>query len=211
MYTTGVGPSDEGRPDRPDRENQTEDMNASREKPDPTEEIVIPVSGPGEETGPGGQDAVDPGDRPGSPEEHYLDRLQRLQAEFANYRRRNGEERKSLFAVAKGEMAQKLLPVLDDFERLIHHQNGDWETDLQGIRLIYQNLKKALNDEGLEEIPAEGEAFDPEIHEAVGVQETDADGDGRVLEVWQRGYRLGGRMLRPSRVKVGRESERDSI
>ena len=185
-------------------------MIANKEKRDNTNEIVIPVSGPGEETEPAPESIVKEKVPPRSPEEEYLDQLQRLNAEFANYRRRNAEERKSLFSIAKGEIAAKLLPVMDDFERMIDHQNGDCEINLQGVQLIYQNLKKALGDEGLEEIPAQGETFDPGIHEAVGVEETDADDDGKVVEVWQKGYRLGGRMLRPSRVKVGRFTEKEA-
>lgn len=175
------------------------------------EEIVIPVSGPSDEIKSNSDEVDTVKESSRSPEEDYLDQLQRLNAEFANYRRRNAEERKSLFSIAKGEIATKLLPVLDDFERMIDHHDGDCEINLQGVQLIYQNLKKALGEEGLEEISAQGEAFDPEIHEAMGVEETDAEGDGKVVEVWQKGYRLGGRMLRPSRVKVGRYSEQESV
>lgn len=178
------------------------------ERRQPVREITIPVTGPSEEKGvpseePAGKSSFDQGKA-----EEYIDQLQRLQAEFKNYRRRIDEERKSLFSLAKSELVLKMLPVLDDFERMIHHQNGDCQINLEGVSLIFQNFKKALAEEGLEEIPALNEVFNPEVHEAVGVEETDANRDGIVVEEWQKGYRFGERMLRPSRVKVGKAAER---
>lgn len=168
------------------------------------EGIMIPVSGPEEEKTESGKKSEDEKITSVSPESAYVEQLQRLQAEFSNYRKRVEKERESLFSTAKGELVVKLLPVLDDFERMLnHHQNGN-SCSVDGVRMIYQNLKKLLMEEGLEEIPSVGEAFDPEFHEAVGVEETEADQDGMVLEDWQKGYRFGGRLLRPSRVKVGR-------
>ena len=178
----------------------------SEDKQQSKREILIPVSGAEEKTV-----STKKSDKESSVKDEdnpYFDQLQRLQAEFANYRRRIDEERKSLFSIAKSELVSKLLPVLDDLERMIQHQNGDCEINIQGVRLIYQNLKKALSEEGLEEIPAKDEIFDPEIHEAVGVEETDEDRDGIVVEEWQKGYRFGERMIRPSRVKVGRHVQK---
>lgn len=178
-------------------------------------EIIIPVSGPEKPRMPqSGMKETEPS-RPATGEStqeeaqndavsEVVERLQRLQAEFSNYKKRIDNERKSLFSIAKGDLIMKLLAVLDDFERMVNHQGDDCRLSMDGVRLIYQNLRKILVDEGLEEIPAKGEKFDPEIHEAVSVETTEAERDGVVLEEWQKGYRFGGRMLRPSRVKVGR-------
>jgi len=136
--------------------------------------------------------------------ENYLEQLQRLQAEFENYRKRVNRENESLFLRAKADLVLKLLPVVDDFERMIDHHQKDNQKIIDGIKLICQSLKKVLMNEGLEEIPAKGEPFDPEFHEAVSIEKTDNYCEGLVVEEWQKGYRFGGRLLRPSRVKVGR-------
>ena len=140
-------------------------------------------------------------------ESEYIEKLQRLQAEFSNYRKRNENERKYLFSISKGELVLKLLPVLDDFERMIQHHEGNCSYTLEGIGLIHQNLKKVLYEEGLEEIPAVGEIFNPELHEAVGIEKTGSDQDNMILEEWQKGYYFTGRLLRPSKVKVGKYDE----
>ena len=131
----------------------------------------------------------------------YLDHLQRLQAEFQNYRKRIDKDREQLHAFAQRGMILNLLPVIDDLERLLAHPGGI--EDMEPVRLIYQKLLKVLSDSGVEPIPAKGEAFDPAIHEAVGVEPVGEEMADRVMEEWQKGYRLGGALLRPSRVKVG--------
>lgn len=137
-----------------------------------------------------------------------VEQLQRLQAEFSNYKRRVEKERESMARFAKSEMASKLLTILDDLERMIDHHQGEGGCSLDGVKLIYSNMKKVLMEEGLEDIPALGEVFNPEVHEAVGVEVTDEDRDGLVVDEWMKGYRFAGRMLRPSRVKVGKHEER---
>jgi molecular chaperone GrpE len=134
----------------------------------------------------------------------FRDQLQRLKADFDNYRKRIQKESESTRVRSKGELILNLLPVLDDLERMIQHHESDGQCSLQGIRMIYENFKKVLRDEGLEEIEAVGRTFDPGIHDAVGVEKTGADRDGLVVEEWQRGYSFNGTMLRPSRVKVGK-------
>lgn len=167
-------------------------------------EMMIPVSGPDDpETTCESKELIEEG-RSEDLSAKYLDQLQRLQAEFSNYRKRIDNERISLFSLAKRETILKLLPVLDDFERMVNLQNGDCRVNLDGVNFIYQNFKKILTEEGLEEIASVGEKFDPGVHEAVDVEQTEADKDGIVVEEWQKGYRFGGRMLRPSKVKVGR-------
>lgn len=172
---------------------------------DQNREITIPVRSINEET-------VSERDHSSSDEKKpsedsvdvYVDQLQRLQAEFSNYKKRIETERKSLFSNAKGELVLKLLPVLDDFDRLLHSVKSNGKCDAQGVQYIYQNLRKCLMDEGMEEIVSVGESFDPHIHEAVDIEETDLDREGLVLEEWKKGYKFGEKLLRTSQVKVGK-------
>ena len=137
----------------------------------------------------------------------YLLHLQRLQAEFANYRNRVEKERVGMYNLAKGEVIGKLLAVLDDLERMIEHHQEDRQCELEGVQLIYQKFKKILTDEGLTEIECVDQPFDPELHEAVGVVKTEKEKDGMVMQEWQKGYQFADKMLRPSRVQVGKYTE----
>jgi molecular chaperone GrpE len=139
----------------------------------------------------------------------YLDQLQRLQAEFQNYRRRVEKEREQLHYYAQRGLILKLLPVMDDMERLLaHHPKGI--EDMEPVKLIGQKLLKVLTDSGVEPIVSQGEVFDPSVHEAVGVEPVGEEMADRVMEEWQKGYRLGDGLLRPSRVKVGQFTKADS-
>jgi molecular chaperone GrpE len=137
-------------------------------------------------------------------QEITLESYKRLQAEFANYRKRVQKEQERSHSFARGELIKAMLPVIDDFERMIDHHEDDEACSQEGIRLIYQNLKKILIEQGLQEIPSMGELFNPEVHEAVCVEDTEEKGDDRILEVWLKGYRFMDRVLRPAKVKVGR-------
>jgi molecular chaperone GrpE len=137
----------------------------------------------------------------------YLDQLQRLQAEFMNYRKRVEREKDSLHHHLIGQVLKDVLPVVDDLERLLRMHAGRGTCDIEGVRLIHQKLQHVLKSRGVEEIESMGQPFDPEWHEAVGIEHTDGDHAGRVLDEWEKGYRIGGRLLRPSRVKVGKKRE----
>jgi molecular chaperone GrpE len=113
-----------------------------------------------------------------------------------------------------GEIAKfitSLLPVMDDLNRAIEAASGE-DTPrgsiLEGLRGIAASFQSALANAGVEPLVSVGERFDPELHEAVDTGETDSDMDGKVIAEYSRGYRLGDRLLRPARVKVGRASER---
>ena len=138
----------------------------------------------------------------------YLDRLQRLQAEFSNYRKRVDKEKEGLRDWLHGLMLVDILPVLDDLDRMVQSLESQNPIDLDGVKLIQQKLQKALKDRGLQEIESIGQKFNPELHEAVGVETTEPDKAGLVLEEWQKGYKIGDRLLRPSRVKVGKAEEK---
>jgi molecular chaperone GrpE len=129
------------------------------------------------------------------------DRLLRAQAEFQNSRKRMERERGELFEYASMEAVRALLPVLDDFERSLKAESSDKEY-VKGMELIYQRFFDGLKKLGLEPITSTGQAFDPHIHHAVDMVETDEAPPDTVLEEFQRGYNFKGRMLRPAMVKV---------
>jgi len=138
--------------------------------------------------------------------EEHLDDLKRLAAEFENYRKRTARDQASLVARAAERLVKELLPVLDDLERALVAADEHEEAKLEdGVRLVHRSLADALRREGLEEIPAEG-AFDPHVHEALLSQPSEAV-EGTVIEVLQKGYRLGDRVLRPARVVVAAPKE----
>ena len=133
--------------------------------------------------------------------DEYLDALQRLKAEFDNYRKRAARDQSDLVARASERLVKALLPVLDDLERALEAASEHEEAKLEeGVRLVHRPLADALAKEGLVEIETDG-AFDPHTQEALLTQPSEAD-EGTVIQVLQKGYRLGDRVLRPARVVV---------
>ena len=131
----------------------------------------------------------------------YLDNLQRLKAEFDNYRKRAARDQESLVARAHERLVKELLPVLDDLGRALEAAEQHEEAKLEdGVRLVERQLSDVLAKEGLTEIETDG-AFDPHVHEALLAQPSDAE-PGTVIEVLQKGYRLGDHVLRPARVII---------
>lgn len=129
------------------------------------------------------------------------DRLLRRQAEFDNFRRRAERERADVLEFANAETVSGILPILDDFERALKVECSGKDY-ARGMELIYQRLSDALKKLGLEPISAKGQKFDPHVHHAVEMAETDAVEDHTVLEEYQQGYNFRGRLLRPAMVKV---------
>jgi molecular chaperone GrpE len=137
--------------------------------------------------------------------DEYLDLLQRVQADFENYRKRAARDQERLVAHAHERLVRELLPVLDDLERALEAAERHEEATLvEGVTLVQKALRQALAREGLAEIPTEG-AFDPHVHEALLTQPSADAEPGSVLEVVQRGYRLGDKVVRPARVIVASE------
>ena len=136
----------------------------------------------------------------------YLEHLQRLQAEFDNYRKRVLKEQTRAVEFASEPLMFKLLEVLDEFELALlgAERTPEVERYLQGFEMVYAKLQEILRSEGLERIEARGQAFDPELHEALLQADEDGDGEQVVIDVLRTGYRLKGRVIRPSGVKVGR-------
>ena len=143
--------------------------------------------------------------------ERLRDQLLRARSEFENFRRRRNREAEELKSWANAGLIEDLLPVLDDLKLLIN--NSDKTTDasslLDGAKLIQQKFSEILKRRGLEEVKAEGETFDPDLHEALmQVPSEDAE-PGTVLDVHQSGYKLGSKLLRPSRVIVAANPDKE--
>ena len=136
-----------------------------------------------------------------------VDRLARLQAEFENARKRAEREQQEFREYALADAMKALLPALDSFERALHTGTTDQTEFRNGVELIYKQLQDALLKLGLRPIPAKGEPFDPHLHQAIEMVDTPEAEDHHVLEELQRGYKLKDRLLRPSMVKVARNSQ----
>ena len=140
--------------------------------------------------------------------DEHLNDLKRVAAEFENYRKRVLRDQESLVARAHERLVKELLPVLDDLERALAAAEEHEEAKLEeGVRLVHRELADALEREGLAEIETAG-VFDPHVHEALLSQPSDKQ-EGSVLEVVQKGYRLGDRVLRPARVVIAAPREDD--
>jgi molecular chaperone GrpE len=135
--------------------------------------------------------------------DEHLRGLQRTAADFANYRRRVDEERDGLSQFSNALLIGKLLAVLDDFDRALETVPKDiHEGWVDGVRLVERKLRSLLEAEGVTQIEALGQPFDPNLHEAVVYEETADHPDNQVIGELQRGYRLRDRVLRPSLVRV---------
>lgn len=132
--------------------------------------------------------------------------LLRGRADFANLQRRAAIDRAEAIRFANAELLKSLLNALDDFDRTIvaAESSDNLESVVEGVELVHANLTKALQNSGLEEIPALHHAFDPTIHEALLHQPTDAHPPGTVVEQVAKGYRLRDRVLRPAKVIVAK-------
>ena len=138
--------------------------------------------------------------------EKYLTNWQRSQADFSNYKRRIEQERGEIVEFANSTLILNLLPILDDLERAFtslpeQFTKLSW---IDGIKLSYNKLKATLEVQGLSEIKAKGEKFDPHLHEAVMRQEGE---EGMVIEEIQKGYKLKDKVIRPSMVIVGESNK----
>ena len=133
---------------------------------------------------------------------------QQLQRETDETRQRLNRSADERAATEKANFIAALLPVMDDLNRAIDavSENTSRESLLEGIRNIATSFQSALTSAGVEPLAAVGEEFDPELHEAVDTEETGGDMDGKVIQEYSRGFRMGDRLLRPARVKVGRAS-----
>jgi molecular chaperone GrpE len=139
--------------------------------------------------------------------DEYLDLAKRAQADFENYRKRMTAEVQAAAARGKAELIREAVPVLDDLERALQAAGLDPEGDSEdglshGVLLVFRSLRDALVRSGVEAVDPKGEKFDPTAHEALSTVAADGVESGVVVEVMQKGYRLGEQLIRPARVVV---------
>jgi molecular chaperone GrpE len=134
-----------------------------------------------------------------------FERLARLQAEFDNYRKRAAKENAEFRDYAVSDAARALLPVIDSFTLALKNTAAKPEDLRKGVELIFKQLQDVLQKLNVERIPTQGELFDPRVHEAIEMVESDAVPDHHVLEELQPGYRIKGRLLRPAMVRVAKK------
>lgn len=131
------------------------------------------------------------------------DTIARLQADFQNYRNRNEKEKASIYSYANEGLIKKLLPVLDNLERAIATEK-EHDAFFEGVQMIYKELMKTLESEGLESFDPTGDKFDPNFHHAVFMEESETVESEHVIETFQIGYKIKDRVIRPAMVKVAK-------
>ena len=137
--------------------------------------------------------------------EALKDKYMRLLADFDNYRKRMQAEVEAARKEGEIKAIRAILPVLDDLERALEHAGANPETIAEGVRAVHQGFERILSGLGVEPVPGEGESFDPNVHEAIGVVE--GEEDEKVAAVYQKGYRYGEQLIRPARVAVTKKKE----
>ncbi len=184
-------------------------------KPDLDLEHELPAAEPGDgniDTGaPENQSAVTEGAGPQeelrkltAERDALYERLARQQADFENQRKRLAKEQADYRDYALTDAIKQLLPIVDSFDRAIQHEGGEDRDFRSGVELINRQLHDALSKLGVRPIPAQGEPFDPHLHQAVQMVDTDEVPDNHVIDELQRGYKLKDRLLRPAMVRVAR-------
>ncbi len=131
----------------------------------------------------------------------YTDMLQRLQADFENFKKRTEKEKSEANKYASAPVIIKLLPVMDSFEMALKNKSSDPEKFAKGMELVYAQLYSVLKGEGLAKIDAVGQKFDPYVHEVLMQEQSEKD--GIILEEFQKGYKFKDKILRHSKVKIG--------
>lgn len=160
------------------------------------------------------QDAEAPGgasqeiERITAERDQYLDALQRLKAEFDNFRKRYDRERQTIAVGATRDVVRGLLPVMDNLERAVAALGDQGEQIVAGLEMVRGQLAGLLVGHGVEEISAAGEAFDPAVHEAIAAIPSPGHSEGTVIEVVEKGYRHSEHVLRPSRVVIAAAEQR---
>ncbi len=139
--------------------------------------------------------------------QQYLDGWQRAKADFANYQKRVGEEKKELIKFANEDLINELIPALDSFDMAMGNKEAWEKVDKNwrvGVEYIYTQLLNALSTAGVAQDNPFGKDYNPSTEEATELIETDKkEDDGKVLQVIQKGYMLNGKAIRPAKVKVG--------
>ena len=129
------------------------------------------------------------------------DRLLRITAEYANFRKRSEKEKQDAFVFAKSETIKELLPVIDNLERALASESEDYESLKKGVEITFNSLVDTLGKLGVEIFGAPGEEFDPNLHNAVMHIEDENYKNGEIVDVFQKGYKINDKIIRPAMVK----------
>ena len=130
------------------------------------------------------------------------DQLLRTAAEYANYRARSAKEKEQTYSNAKGNVVAEILPAIDNLERALSHEGADYEALRKGVQMTLDGLMTSLEKLGVEQFGESGENFDPNFHNAVMHTEDEALGENVITDVFQKGYKIGDRVIRPAMVKT---------
>lgn len=130
------------------------------------------------------------------------DQLLRTAAEYANFRARSAKEKEQTYSNAKGNVVAEILPAIDNLERAINQENSDYEALKKGVEMTLNGLMASLNKIGVEAFGEAGETFDPNFHNAVMHVEDDNFGENEITDVFQKGYKINDRVIRPAMVKT---------
>ncbi len=148
------------------------------------------------------EEAMNEGQQEKPEDEEMKTKYLRLAADFQNYKRRCEKERSDIHAYANEKLVTEMLDILDNFERALRQEGNGSEGLLEGMNMIYKQLRGVLERVGLEEIEAEGKEFDPNFHNALIMEQSVEHESGIVTAVLQKGYMLNKKVIRPSLVKV---------
>lgn len=132
----------------------------------------------------------------------YWDRILRMQADFENYQKNIEKERQSMVKMASEQIIKDLIEDLENFELALENIKKENENIYNSLKIIYDHFFKTLEKNGLERIESVGKKFDPYLHEAIMIEETVNNDDGLVVEEFKKGYKLNGKVIKPSKVKV---------
>ena len=180
-------------------EAKAEEAKADEKAPEEAEKEAHAEEAAGEEKT-GGAEAAEK-----AAAEAESERYMRLMAEFQNYKKRAAKEKTDTLQYANEKIVAELLPVIDNFERALATETDDLEGYAKGMQLIFEQFRKALENAGLEEIKAEDEVFDPNVHNAVMAENVEDKEDGVITKVLQKGYKLRDKVVRPSMVAVNKK------
>jgi molecular chaperone GrpE len=183
-------------------------------RPTPNEDAVVSELKARKDENSSNDDGTDAAVEPVQPEEdeltvatrerdEYLDLAKRTQADFENFRKRTTKDMQAAGARARIGLIREILPVVDNLERALGvAPAGDGDAFVEGVRLVYRELEGALARAGVEAIEPQGDAFDPNVHEALSMRPQDGAESGTVLDVVEKGYRTADTVVRPARVVV---------
>lgn len=132
----------------------------------------------------------------------YWDRILRMQADFENYQKNIEKERQSMVKMASEQIIKDLIEDLENFEIALENIKKENGNIYNSLKIIYDHFLKTLEKNGLERIESVGKKFDPYLHEAIMIEETVNNDDGLVVEEFKKGYKLNGKVIKPSKVKV---------